>query len=475
MLEDDSNFVTPKPYVNADFEAKFDAICASYVPKNLRLAQTEAKASLTIDVFDATWDVSEDAEVLPATVKESTDLIVKDKWTKSESTSKDKSVRPSLGYCNMMFEQSPTFSNSLALDEFSGEVIWVRDVKLRVASIESGSKMTNRHILEMLDYAELEYGIEFKQHTMESSITTIAGREATHPVRTYLQNLYRNPSKASSLDTWMIDYLKCEDTPLNRVIGARFLISAVARVMEPGCQADHMLVLEGSKQGEGKSSAIKVLFTDKWSSGGLKNLTDKDDKLKLRGKWCMEMGEMSVQSKSRREDVKEFITERVDTLRVPYGRSTEDYPRQCVFVGTTNESEYLEDDVNRRYWPVKVGTVDLKGLAAAKDSIWAEAYKRYLDGCKWYISSDETGLFDDIKEAQLSRRVQDAWEEPIAEFLEDKKSTTLPEIYNLLGLSISNIKGYESKRIFHCLKVAGWIKKQQRVDGNRIWVYTPSE
>lgn len=161
------------------------------------------------------------------------------------------------------------------------------------------------------------------------------------------------------LDKWLITYLGAEDSPYVRAVGPRYLISAVARVYRPGCQVDHVLVLEGP-QGKLKSTALRVLAVkDEWFTDRLSHLASKDAAQEIAGVLIIEIAEWDALSRASSGTAKSFITRRYDRLRLPYGKHVVEFRRQCVFAGTINApvGGYLRDPTGaRRFWPVACGT-----------------------------------------------------------------------------------------------------------------------
>ncbi len=239
---------------------------------------------------------------------------------------------------------------------------------------------------------------------------------AIHPVRDYLDGLAWDGTPR--LDGWLSAYVGAEDTRLTRAFAARWMISAVARIRRPGCKADHMLVLEGP-QGLKKSTAFKTLCGADWFTDELAEVGSKDAAMQLQGAWVVEMAELDALSKAEAGRIKAFLTRTTDRYRPPYGRHVVEVPRQAVLCGTVNHETWLKDETGgRRFWPVKAGVtgpIDLDGLAAARDQLWAEAVARFEAGEPWWL--DEQDLVTDAAEMQEAKRVSDAWEEKIDRWL----------------------------------------------------------
>ena len=210
-------------------------------------------------------------------------------------------------------------------------------------------------------------------------------------------------------------YLGAEDTPLNRAFGSRWMISAVARIMQPGAKVDHMLILEGP-QGAKKSSALKVLAGAEWFTDELAEIGSKDAAQQMRGIWIIEIAELDAIGRAEVSRIKAFLTRTTDRYRPPYERYVVEVPRQCVFAGSVNPDTYLRDETgNRRFWPVRCGRIDLDALRRDRDQLWAEAVARYREGAIWWL--DEPELIAEVKAEQDQRYHADAWDSRIDRWL----------------------------------------------------------
>lgn len=210
------------------------------------------------------------------------------------------------------------------------------------------------------------------KENVRDATQTLCLENPFHPIRDYLDELRWDG--VPRLPTWLTTYLGAEPTPLNAAIGKIFLIAGVSRVRTPGVKFDTIMVLEGA-QGGGKSTAIKVLAGEEnFSDQEVLSLDPKSQMEALEGVWVYEIAELEGISRADTSKVKAFVSRAVDQGRPAYARYKERRPRQTVFIGTTNDDKYLRDTTgNRRFWPVKVGTIDLEALKRDRDQLWAEA------------------------------------------------------------------------------------------------------
>ena len=169
------------------------------------------------------------------------------------------------------------------------------------------------------------------------------------------------------------------------------MISAVARIMQPGAKADHMLILEGPQGREEVDRARRCWPATAGSPTSSPRSARKDAAQQMRGVWIIEIAELDAIGRAEVSRIKAFLSRTVDRYRPPYDRYVVDVPRQCVFAGSVNPDTYLRDETgNRRFWPVRCGRIDLDALRRDRDQLWAEAVVRYRDGAIWWIDDRGT-------------------------------------------------------------------------------------
>lgn len=323
----------------------------------------------------------------------------------------------------------------------------------------------------VVSYLSKQWNIDVGHGTVAQAITFAARSASYHPVTEWLAGLRWDG--VPRLDTWLVDLCEVADSPYARKVGTWFLCGAVNRVCVPGVKHDEMLVLEGP-QGAGKSSAFKVLAGE-WFSDSPLDLTNKDRFVQLRGNLIVEIAELDGFTKQEVTRVKAFMSSSVDDYRAPYARQNSKVPRQCVFGGTVNENEYLHDATGgRRFYPVRVGRVDLRALAMIREQLWAEAFHRWrtTDGAWKFRPEDYPGA----REEQESRRRVDPWEPGIARWVMDAAPpiTIQRILLEHLGIDRDRWGRTEETRVGKCLTALGYRSKQVRLHGVHVRVYVPS-
>lgn len=336
-----------------------------------------------------------------------------------------------------------------------------------------------------------QYGLpSISRQALEEGILSTAYANRFHPVRDWLQSLKGATRDANLLDHWLIHALGYDENELEpllleylQLVGRYWVLGIVNRVMRPGCKFDYCPVLEG-KGGLRKSTLIEVLVGSKWYSDTHFDLTrGKEGQEQVQGIVLYELAELSVFSRGEMELIKAFISAKVDRYRAAYGRTVSQFPRQCIFAGTTNKKDWLRDRTgNRRWWPIPVlHRIDTDWVEAHRDQIFAEAYAAYLEGTRYSPSQDEEDrLFIPQQEARLadtavttkllevltrapSQAGIGAIVHGMSEFL------TLSQIVEALGVDSAKSTPALESQVRDWLYSEGWVRLKKQSHGVRAW------
>jgi predicted P-loop ATPase len=383
------------------------------------------------------------------------------------------------------------FAGAFVFDDFAQEIRVARRLPWDPPSASSRvwSDADDVRCAEWLQRRE----INVSPAVVSRSVAAAARDMRVHPVRDYLESLIWDGQ--SRIETWTVTHLGAADTRLVCSFGALWLISAVARILSPGCKVDHMLILEGP-QGARKSSALKTLAGDEWFTDELAEVGSKDAAQQMRGVWIIEIAELDAISRAEVSRIKSFLSRSVDRYRPPYERYVIDVPRQCVFAGSVNPDTYLRDETgNRRFWPVRCGTIDLDRLRHDRDQLWAEAVHRYRAGAVWWLT--DPALITDANAEQEARYQSDAWDGLIEHWLthetrrenhggygyddwrevETVRDRPLPDISigeilsDAIGLEPGRWTRADQMRVAAYLKANGWVRYRAGETGGRAWRY----
>lgn len=345
-------------------------------------------------------------------------------WTSLLKFTKDGSVASTIDNIVVILTHDTKLAGRLRYDEMAHSIVTGSSLPWRS---ELGA-WTDSDDASLRYYLEKHYGLSGKDRIFDAvNVTAMAHR--FHPVRDYLDSCAWD--EIPRIDTLLVDYLGAEDSAYTRAVTRKTLVAAVARIYNPGCKFDYMLAIRG-KQGLGKSAFIKRLGGE-WFSDSFSTMQGKDAYDQLQGSWIIEVGELAGMRKAEAETIKLYISKSVDRYRPAYGRRTQEFPRQCIFIGTTNESQFLRDSTgNRRFWVVDTPDDPKKDMWQSLDAeevkkIWAEAVLMYQNGEPLYLSKE-------LEEE--ARRVQEAFEEenPKAGIVAEYLDRLLPENWYDLDL-----------------------------------------
>lgn len=325
---------------------------------------------------------------------------------------------------------------------------------------------------QLVAWLDRVYGLATSTDIAARALHAAAHRHSYHPVRAWLEALPAceadaGPDSETLLNTWLTRFLGVEDTPYARRVGRWWMISAVARAIQPGCKADAALVLEGP-QGAGKSTAIAALCPRReWLlDSEIDPAKDARDAYQaIRGRWIVELAELDgLSRRSEAAAIKRFLSSTEDSYRPSYARFVVDVPRGCVFVGTVNEVDYLRDNTgNRRFWPVSCTTIDVAGLREARETLWSQALAAYRSDVhnvrRWTPTRGEVAM---LTAEQDERRMRDPLLGRVAVRLQGRSRITMRELLDdVLEVPVAGQSHTLSVRLGTILRDLGWERRRE--------------
>lgn len=418
-------------------------------------------------------------------------------WKAQLQRSANDKIKPSLHNAYLYFLHDPDWHGVLGWDLFAEAVMKLKPPPYDGGEVGEWSELDDHRALLWLSRRIGEPGGD----TVAKAALLAAHRNEFNKLKDLLEATTWDGT--ARVKMWLIDWCHAAKTRRFRsapqaeqdrmlqyfeLVGMKWLIAAIARVYEPGCRVDNMLILE-SEGGFLKSTLFRTLGGE-WFTDARLNFQDKDSLLILQGRWIVEMPELEGMNKSDASETKRFMTQHVDLFRPPYGRRLIKAPRRCIFGGSVNHDTYLKDDSgNRRFWPVEVGgVVDIAEFAKIVPQLWAEALVMYRAGAKWWTDPSEKHLFD---EQQEDRYQQDAWEATISDYLDgcgdwadatgrQSKTSVQLILQNCLRLDMARRDQMAARRVASVLKRLGWSRRRApKLDGDtgpaRQWFYFRSQ
>ena len=345
-------------------------------------------------------------------------LANSDWFSKLERHAKTGLPKSTINNVSIILENDPNLAGKFALNECSGRYEVLSDVPWEKINMPRNWKDNDNHGLYW--YLETSPAYQISSNSkIDSALSIVCERHKYNPVADYLMSLIWD--EQPRIETLLIDYLGAIDTPYIRAVTRKTLIAAVARAMTPGCKFDQMLILSGP-QGIGKSTLLQKMGRG-WFTDNVYTFEGKEASELIMGRWIVEIGELNAFR--RTQDVariKGFTSMLVDSFRQAYGKNVEDFPRRCVFIGTTNTRDYLQDPTgNRRFWPVDVGVTNHEKNVwddlddAIIDQLWAEACVYWNSNEPLYLSQNLAKI---AQQEQEGHRETSSKEGLIIEFLD---------------------------------------------------------
>lgn len=398
-------------------------------------------------------------------------------------------------YCNernvnLALREAPEFSGRFSYDEFRDRILVEKALpgayEDPLAGLFNGApaaSLLDRHCMDVTDWLQ-DQGLHNIRRTMvqDCIIAHAQSRVRVNPLTAQLDAAAAGWDHVPRIDDWLAVYCAAHTASEEylKAVGPKFLIGAVARAYEPGCQMDTTLVLEGS-QGTGKTTAVDLLgfgFTRDMSH----DLGGREAAQLIQGVWIAELAELGALSRSETLMANAFLTRKIDRYRPPYGRNAIDRPRRTVFIGTTNATSYLNDATGaRRFWPVACGKIDVPALREDVLQLWGEAVHRYRAGESWHLDSDR--LISVASEEQKERYATTTQEDDVEEWAEKRLAVgiteiemrdALLEVFNVNTRESFDQAGRLAHHINRALSRTGWVKLKTRGRGPKrrnVWIH----
>lgn len=372
-----------------------------------------------------------------------------------------KSVKQFVHNFEIVMDKDGRFAGKIRFNEFAqqlylcGNVPWEKEDNCRAWSSHDDSAL--------FSLIQADYGLKSRQDFADA-LKNVSMRNKFHPVRELLDSLTWDGKE--HIRSLLPEYLGAEDSDYTYQVMRLWMLGAVSRVYKPGSKFDYTIILQGS-QGIGKSTFLKQMaMDDSWFNDSLDSLYSDKAVQSLTGSWIIELAELKSLARTAGgvESVKRFLTATQDKYRIPYERRADTFYRQCVFAGTTNKDDFLQDETgNRRFLIVQTGVKKpSKSLFVPEimDTIklaWAEAVHIWKNEKPQLILPE--AYMQEAKELQEANMADDGKRGIIQEYLEGKTQVCAREIWEkALGENVSPRK-YQITEINDIIaKVPGWKK-----------------
>jgi putative DNA primase/helicase len=318
-------------------------------------------------------------------------------------------------------------------------------------------------------WVDMVYGIKFADTTVAGIAKLIGEENGINPLQDWLNSVKWDGTRRT--DDWLIRATGCEDTELNRMMGNKWLIQAIARAMRPGCKADCVLILIGS-QGAKKSSLLRTIATEQFFSDTPLDIGSANAYTQIQRAWIYEVAELDSVRRSANSATKAFISAQEDNYRPAYGRRAVTIKRHTVFAGTTNDSQFMNDWTgSRRYWPVRVKKIDLDWVSEFRDQLWAEAILEFNSGATWWLEQDWE---EEREEESQMYRQEDPWRDVIVQYVQSFFGTvsTRTLMEEALKLEKNQMSRHAEIRVAEILRELGFKRGRKRIGEHRSYVWS---
>ena len=352
--------------------------------------------------------------------------------------------------------RSPYGQRYQAVKDYWGSRLRFNTLKQQV---ELDREPLDLDFVRLLLCTQLDITMSVKEAT--EIVLFLAMENSYCPIQEYLEQVSTiQIDKPINLDSLALELLGSSN-PLHAAYLKRHLIGSVARALNPGCKMDTALILQG-KQGIKKSTFFCSLYGSEFFDDTMAESSDKDELMKLHQHWAVEMAEFETTLHRKGiSKLKQFMSTRVDSFRIPYARTVKSFERHSVIVGSTNEPEFLNDPSgDRRYWVIPVkGMIDIQKVESMRNAIWAAAVAAYRAGEPWWLTEQE---IEWAIQANEPFRLSDTWEDFIYEYVQGRQFVTIAEVLEkALDMEANKQDKKSQMRAAAILRRFGWQKAKR--------------
>ena len=386
-------------------------------------------------------------------------------------------------------ENLPIFRGKLAVNLFTMDTVWLempewrqfkraREVVQEITNVEDEGKIDPQPALNDDDIVVIRgvlntvANFDPSPAQIYEATRAVALRNAFHPVKDYFEALPEWDG-VERLSKFFTTYCGTPDNVYYSEVAKKLFTAVVTRIYIPGAKFDYTAVFFGD-QGQTKSKIIKIMaIKPNWFADSLGDIENKDVILQMRGKLVIENAEMAMTTKKVQAITKAFLSRSTDRARMPYERLPRDVARQCIFISTTNEDRFLQDETgDRRFWPIEIGKLNEEGIRANLDLFYAEAFHLYKKGEFLYLKPEVEAMARELQAAHFNG---DEWQDVIEKYLAKEKIDFVQGIdlwKGALGRTEASSFDIKSqKRISNILKHLKWKSAFKSIDGRSVRGY----
>jgi putative DNA primase/helicase len=377
-------------------------------------------------------------------------------------------VGPAPNYLTNVVENLDNVVKILSCHELFKNKIWYDEFKGQILTNSFGK---TREWVDADDYSvtqiiQSQFGLKtISDYVVRKACMLVASKDTRNEPQIWIKSLKWDGEER--IAEFFHNSMGSDANLYTQCASRNFWVSLTARILRPGCKVDNMVILEGA-QGAMKSTALRVIAGHDWFAEVSQDPNSKDFYLNILGKSLIEISELESFSKADTLAIKRVVSCQVDRYRVPHDKYAKDNPRKCIFVGTTNDTEYLKDATgNRRFWPIEVSKINIPYIEKYREQLYAEAAYCFMSGQKWWEMPE-----DETKSVAGNKVQQDAWHDKVKDYLLGKDEVKIYDIAaSCLEIKASQMDRRVTLRLAGILKILGWKSECVKEDGRvrRAW------